>query len=244
METPLQTVLKAQKKEENSLLQKRIEELEATNRQLVQTIDDLMRVKKKQEEKNSLLQEQINELTTLMKESEKQIDRAKKNSTINDMKIEPKIYLKGMFECFEKEKNALKILIDGTAYYYPLSQYQCKHLPVSGARVLIFKSEDGENLIYGFNVGNMIDNAEKVKASVQFVSSSQKRLKLQIEGYGFINFTPDDDFWEKVHCKIGDTLILNQVFIDGDVYFYIANYEESSTVDRNAILKTLYGEEK
>jgi len=220
-----------------------ISELQEEKKKLLESVEELIEQKKEQETKNKMLQEQIDELMHIMKESEKQIDQSRKNSTLSDMKIEPKIYLKGMFELFVKEKNALKIMIEGSAYYYPLSAYQCAHLPISGSRVLIFKNEEGENIIYGFNVSKLIEAAQKVKAVIKFLSPKQNRLKLHIEGYGFINFTPAEDFWKRISYNIGDTIILTQIDIDADRYFYISQ-KGVSHVNRNEILQILQKENK
>jgi len=220
-----------------------INELQEEKEKLLASVEELIEQKKQQERKNRMLQEQIDELMRIMKESEKQIERSQKNSTLADMKIEPKIYLKGMFECFIKEQNALKIMIEGTAYYYPLSSYQCSHLPISGSRILIFKNEEGRNIIYGFNRSKLIDSAKKVKGIIKFLSPMQNRLKFHIEGYGFINFEPSEDFWSVLSHKIGDTIILTRVEIDGDIYFYISE-KGKSHINRNEILQILQKENK
>lgn len=235
---------KVQSKELHDSLEEALEkkkEQEQKNSSLQGQIRELLMQKKEQEQKNAYLQEQINELLGMMKDSEKHIDKAQRNSSIVDIRIEPKIYLKGMFDSFIKEKNALKILIEGREYFYPLETYQCTHLPISGSRVLIFKSEDGENLVYGFHVSKLIDGAKKVKATLKFVSPLQNRLKLHIENYGFINFEPAIDLWKSMEFKLGETLILSQVHIDGDVYFYITHKDISST-NRSEILKILLKE--
>jgi hypothetical protein len=148
-----------------------------------------------------------------------------------------------MFECFIKEQNALKIMIEGTAYHYPLSSYQCAHLPISGSRVLIFKNEEGQNIIYGFNKSKLIDGAQKVKAIIKFLSPMQNRVKFHIEEYGFINFEPNKDFWSTLTHKIGDTVILTKISIDGDIYFYISQ-KGKSHINRNEILQILQKEAK
>ena len=221
----------------------RINELEEEKEKLLESVEDLLEQKRQQEAKNRMLQTQIDELMGIMKESEKQIERSKKNSTLSDMKIEPKIYLKGMFESFIKERNALKIMIEGTAYYYPLASYQCAHLPISGSRVLIFKNEQEDNIIYGFNHSKLIESAKKVKAIIKFASPMQNRLKLHIEEYGFINLEPSEDFWKVFRYKIGDMVILTTIAIDGDLYFYISQ-KGKSQINRNEILQILYKENR
>ena len=221
----------------------RIGELEEEKEKILESVEELLEQKKQQEEKNRMLQTQIDELMGIMKESEKQIERSKKNSTLSDMKIEPKIYLKGMFESFIKEHNALKIMIEGSAYYYPLSAYQCSHLPISGSRVLIFKNEEEDNIIYGFNRSKLIESAKKVKAIIKFASPMQNRLKLHIEEYGFINLEPSEDFWKVFQYKIGDMVILTKVEIDGNLYFYILE-KGKSHINRNEILQILYKENR
>jgi len=220
-----------------------INELEEEKGKLLVSVEELIEQKKQQEVKNRMLQEQIDELMTIMKESEKQIERSKTNSTLADMNIEPKIYLKGMFECFLKERNSLKIMIEGTAYHYPLSSYQCSHLPISGSRVLIFKNEERKNIVYGFNQSKLINSAKKVKAIIKFLSPMQNRLKVHIEEYGFINLEPSEDFWKLLTHKIGDTVILTKIDIDGDIYFYISE-KGKSHINRNEILQILQKENR
>lgn len=234
-----------EKKEQAVDIQESLEEAQEENIQqqkrvqiLQKQIEELLSQKREQEKKNAHLQERIDELLKMMQESEKHIEKAHKNSTLNDIKIEPKIYLKGMFDSFIKEKSALKILIEGGVYYYSLESYQCAHLPVSGSRVLIFKSEDGENIVYGFNVSKLIDSAPKIKATVKFVSVVQNRLKLHMENYGFINFTPAKELWENMEFRLGETLMLSKIDIDGRVYFTIAKKTLLGT-NRNEILKLL-----
>jgi chromosome segregation ATPase len=219
-------------------LEEAVEELEEKNTTLLENINTLIKQKEVQEKKNRQLQEQIDELLQSMQESQKYVEQAQKNSTLSDIKIEPKMYLKGMFEGFVKEKNALLILIEGRKYYYPLHQYQCKHLPVAGSRVLIFRSEEGDDLIYGFNVSKLIDTAPTEEATIKFFSKAQKRIKLHIENYGYVNFESSDDFWENFKSTMGDTILLKKIFIDGDIYFYIAKQGEYIT-DRNQILQIL-----
>lgn len=234
-----------EKKDQSAQMQESLKEAQEENIQqqkrvasLQKNIEELLAQKKEQEKKNAQLQERIDELLETIASTEKHIEQAQKNSTLNDIKIEPKIYLKGMFDSFIKEKSALKILVEGRVYYYPLESYQCTHLPISGSRVLIFKSEEGENIIYGFNVSKLIDSAQKVKATIKFVSVLQNRLKVHIENYGFINFSPAKELWESVEFKLGETVILSKIDIDGSVYFTIAKKALLGT-DRNEILKLL-----
>ncbi len=218
--------------------QEQIIELQDQKQSLLKNIDDLIANKKVQEQKNKALQKQIDELRAIMKHSEEQLEKTRQNSTLADIKIEPKIYLKGMFDSFIPEKNALKIMIEGSAYYYPLSSYQSIHLPVSGSRVLIFKNEEGKNVVYGFNGAKLIDAAQQLKAVIKFISVSQNRLKLSIEGMGFIYFYPSEDFWKEMGHGVGDTVLLSKIYIDAKEYFYIAN-KGHSFIDRNEILHIL-----
>jgi len=68
---------------------------------------------------------------------------------------------------------------------------------------LIFKGEDGSNLIYGFDVAKLIESAPNLEATLKFFSPIQKRIKLYIENLGYINFYPSDDFWESFRGSIG-----------------------------------------
>jgi len=61
---------------------------------LQENIERLLEQKQQQELRNKQFQEQIDELQAQMRETEKYIEKTQKNSTLNDIKIEPKIYLK------------------------------------------------------------------------------------------------------------------------------------------------------
>ena len=215
---------------------------EAEKMKLVESVDTLMADKAAHESANAELKHQINQLLASLAQSEKKIEQVQRDSSITDIEIEPKIYLKGMFNSFNIETNSLSIYIDAKEYFYSLDEYQCAHLPISGSRVLIFKSEDNKNLVYGFDISKIIDSAKKIKAEVKYVSTVQERLKLHIQEYGYVNFKPSEDFFNKYKIGIGDKLLLNQIFIDGDYHFCVAQ-SISGSFDRNKILLTLQGED-
>nr|WP_321265936.1 hypothetical protein [uncultured Sulfurimonas sp.] len=222
-------------------LQQYKEEAEEEKKQLVDSVNSLMKDKKSHENLNIELKHQINQLLANLKKSEEKIEKVQRESSINDIEIEPKVYLKGMYNNFDFETNSLSVFIDSKEYFYSLDDYQCSHLPITGSRLLVFKSEDNKNLIYGFDISKIIDNAKKVKADIKFLSKTQNRLKLYTQEYGYMNFTPTDSFFEKYAVTIGDTIILNQIFIDGNYHFCVSQLFEGS-VDRNEVLKTLQGE--
>jgi len=219
-------------------LEKVNHELYEKNVLLEEKMAQLLEKQKEKEEKNKRLQKQIDELVIQMKQSEQLIDKTRKSTSINEVSLEPKIYLKGMFKSFIEEKNALLIMINGREYYYPLHEYQSAHLPLPGSRVLIFRSQNDTNLIYGFDVSKMIDIAPKVEATVKFSSPLQNRLKLHVEKLGYIDLCPHEDFWKSASYKIGATLILSQISINANYYFYISQKIDSRT-NRNEILKLL-----
>ena len=211
-------------------------------KKLLESVDILMSDKLAHESANAELKHQINELLASLAQSEKKIEQVQRDSSISDIEIEPKIYLKGMFNWFDKTTNVLSIFVDAKEYFYSLDEYQCSHLPISGSRILIFKSEDDKNLIYGFDVSKIIDGALKVKAEVKHISKMQGRLKLHIPEYGYVNFKPNEDFFKKYEVTTGDKLLLNQIFIDGDYHFCVAQ-SISGSFDRNKILLTLQRED-
>ena len=210
---------------------------------LEESVEALMIDKVAHENANAELKHQINHLLTSLEKSEKRIEQVQRDSSIADIEIEPKIYLKGMFNGFVAEYNALSIYVDAKEYFYSLDEYQCAHLPISGSRVLIFKSEDNKNLVYGFNVSKIIESAPKIKAEVKYLSLTQGRLKLYIQEYGYVNFKPKKDFFDSYRVGIGDTLLLNKIFIDGDYYFCVSEAINGS-FDRNKILLILQKEEE
>jgi chromosome segregation ATPase len=188
--------------------------------------------------KKEFLKKNIDDVLDISNISQKNIEELLESSNINDIEVEMKVFLKGMFQRFIKEKNALEILIEGNKYYYPLSAYQCTHLPVSGSRVLVFKSEDDKNMVFGFHGARLIDIARKIKAEIKFISKMHNRLKLYIEEEGFINFTPAEDFWDIYNYKIGDKIILTEINIELDKYFYISS-EYTSQADRLKVIEFL-----
>ena len=192
--------------------------------------------------KKENFKENIDDVLEIVNSSEKKLETFIDNSSINDIEVEMKVFLKGMFHKFIKEKNALEILIEGKSYYYPLSSYQCKHLPMSGSRVLVFKSEDNENIVFGFHGPRLIDIARKIKAEIKFASKSQNRLKLYIEEDGYINFYPNEEFWENNNYKIGDKIILTEINIEGDRYFYIKK-KSNFNMNRLKVLEYLRKDE-
>jgi len=169
---------------------------------------------------NTYLYHTIEELIKTIENSQNIIQDIKKTIDL-DVEIEPKVYLKGVFNRFIEDNNSLEILINGKEYYYSLSEYQCKYLPLSGSRVFIFKDEKGNNLIYGFNKATMIEIANNIIGIIKFISKN--KLKIYIDSIGYIDFIPSDDFFKNMNYKIEDNIILKEIEIEGDKYFYIAN---------------------
>jgi len=218
------------------------EEYKKQSEELNYKIENLIEKNEKEKEKNNKLTEQINNLISEQKKIEVHMDRVKKDSTLSDISIEPSIYLKGMFDYFDKEQNALVVLIEGRENYYPLKSYQCAHLPISGSRVLIFRSNQGEYLIYGFDISKIIEPSKKIKAEIKSLLSNQNKIKLYTQEYGFINTEVTEKFFSIMKLKLGDHVVLNQVYIDGDYYFSI-NEETQGKSNRDTILKTLLKEQ-
>jgi len=182
--------------------------------------------------------EKIYDIEDLITKTQKGIEKFKKEINITDFEAEWKNYIKGKFVRFIKEKSALEILIDGVTFYYPLYCYQNAYLPVSDARVMIFRSVDNQILIFGFEVAKMLPLAKRYSGEIKFFSASQKKLKLFVEKIGYINFSPDEDFF-KNSFKIGDRIVLKEIIIEAESYFLIEkeNYEEN--YERKEILKII-----
>lgn len=206
--------------------------------ELNEKIEILLEQKKDVEYKNVKLKEQIDELLEQLNNAAHQMDRARDNSTLSEMKIEPKVYIKGMFDHFDFSKNALAVYIDGTEYFYPLKAYQGQYLPMSGSRVLIFKSSSGEALLYGFDLSKLIDPIKKIKAEVKSFLVNKHVLKLRTAEYGFVEVEVVEGFFDMVSLKIGDEIMLNHIMVDGDDYFTFAS-ETAGTSTRDSILKLL-----
>jgi len=208
---------------------------------LNEKIDILVLEKQNSERKITSLTSQIGEMLEEQVKIGKKINATKKQSTLIDYKPELGIYLKGMFEYFDFEHHALVIMVDAVKYYYPLYNYQCLFLPMSGSRVLIFKSERNKNLIYGFDAANIIDPANKIKAEIKSLIFNNKQVKVHTKEYGFLTLTVSEEFFTLIDFKLGDQVILNQIYIDGDYYFCI-DKENKSTNSRDTILKTFLKE--
>ncbi|RLA72651.1 MAG: hypothetical protein DRG78_23585 [Epsilonproteobacteria bacterium] len=196
--------------------------------------------KETSEKRNKELSKQINELLNMQKDIEKQLNRAKKDSTLTDIKIEPNIYLKGMFDSFDKDYNALKIFIEGNTYYYPLEDYQCKYLPLSGSRVLIFHGDDKKYQIYGLDIAKIIEKAPIIEAIFKSVIPSTNQIKLRTKEYGYINVSVSNDFLKDLKITLSEQIMLKQIYIDGDYYFCLQEYK-NNTYDINKILKEIKG---
>jgi len=190
-------------------------------------------------EKNIILSKQIDELIKEQKKIEKQMDKVTRNTTISEIKIEPNIYLKGMFDRFDKEFNALVIFIEGKEYFYSLDCYQCKYLPMSNSRVFIFKSDKEEILIYGFRISKMIEPANKITAQIKAIVKNQNKLKLYNSDIGYIETIVSDNFFNKILLQLGDYILLKQIYIDGDYYYNILDELTEVTSNRNEVLKLL-----
>jgi len=216
-------------------------ELGEQQKELNKQIAILKQENKEKDRKNLLLQKNIDELIKESKKVEEQMDKTRKESTIVDIKIEPKFYLKGMFDHFNNDHSTLCILVEGREYHYPIESYQCLHLPMAGSRVLIFKSEEGKHLIYGFDISNIIDPAKKIKAEVKSYIPARKMLKVSTKEYGYLNLEVENAFFKNISVKLGTTVILNQVNIDGDYYFSINESIQGNSM-RDRILKTLLKE--
>lgn len=146
-----------------------------------------------------------------------------------------------MFDSFDKEHCALVIFIEGKEYYYPLESYQCMHLPITGSRVLIFKSENEDYFVYGFNVSKIIDPIEKVEAEIKAIVKQSNMVKLFIENLGYITTIATDNFFNENDLKLGENILVNKISIDGDYYFSLTS-SDCINSNRNNILKLLYKE--
>jgi hypothetical protein len=192
----------------------------------------------KQIEENNLLKEQIDALIDTQVETEKKMQKIIKSSTLTDLKIEPKIYLKGMFDCFIPGENVLKILIEGSIYYYALKDYQCAHLPMSGSRILIFQSSEADALIYGFDISKLLPPAKNVKVEIKSILQNTNRVKLYSKKMGYFDVDSNEEFLHSSNVKIGDELILKQIRINGSEYLCLDS-EVKNIYPREHILETL-----
>lgn len=190
--------------------------------------------------KNKELTNKIEEIIGEMKKIEKELDRVKEESTITNLKIEPNIYLKGMFESFDPVNATLKILLEGNEYFYPLSEYKSEYLPVSGSRVLIFKDTNSKKMIFGFDVSKMIPEGARIQATLKATMPLKNELRLTTKEYGYITVKVTDSFMQEIKLNQSDMFILKQTYVDGDYYFTL---EDNGMIQYNAseILKLIRG---
>jgi len=181
----------------------------------------------------------INKVVSSLSETIEKIGIVKKNVDISKVSVESKNYLKGQFIRFEKEKAAIEVKVEGKSYFYPLSDYQCRYLPISGARVFIFKSENGKNLIFGFNLGVMIPLRRSLCGVIKFLSRAKKQVKIYIEDIGYVHFEVTDDFFSVHSVAIGDKVILKEVEVEGRSYFFIESDKQENITAREKILQLL-----
>jgi len=179
---------------------------------------------------NENLLKTVEEVLKEQRKIEIELDRVKDQSTLEDLKIEASNYIKGMFESYDFETGSLQILINGTKYYYPLSNYKCEYLPLSGSRVFIFKDTENQVYIYGFDMSRMIALAKSVLASVKSILPMKNTLKLLTKEFGYIDVLVSNTFLEKTKINSSESLKLKQTYIDGNLYFSI---EDSCSIDYN-----------
>ena len=222
----------------NSIIEKKNKKLKSETDRYILKIEDMHIDLRYMEERNKSQIKQISELLIEHKFIEEEAKRVKKHTSLTDIKIEAKNYLKGTFGSFISESNSLLILINNTKYYYPLDSYQCSYLPISGSRILIFKAEDGESLIYGFDMESILNPAKKIKAEVKSILKTQQKIKLHNKQLGYINVigTGNDKLYDSIN--LGEQITLKQINIDGDFYFCIDKTNKNQ-YDRLEILKTL-----
>ncbi len=198
-------------------------------------IENLIRESAKKEE----YIKDINKVVASLKETIEKIGVVKKNVDISKVSVESKNYLKGQFVRFEKDKAAIEIKIEGKSYFYPLSDYQCRYLPLSGARVFIFKCDDGKNLIFGFNLGFMIPLSKRLCGVIKFVSRLKKQIKIYIENIGYVHFDVSEDFFSVYSVAVGDKIILKEVEVEGRSYFFVESDKDENVKAREKILQLL-----
>lgn len=191
-----------------------------------------------EQEKNKILINQIDALVEEQKNIQKKMDTVKEQSTLTEITIEPKIYLKGMFESFLSEQNALKILIEGREYFYPLQNYQCAHLPISGSRMLIFQSSESEPIIYGFDVAKLLPPASNIKVVIKALLKNLQKIKLYSKELGYFDVSAKESFFQTNNIKIGDELMLKKIKINGCEHLCV-DAQASSLNNRDAVLEIL-----
>jgi len=204
--------------------------------------ESLVEEKRKSERTIHALKQQIDTLMKDLKDAEKQISTSQKKSTITEIKIAPKFYLLGMFEYFDFVHAALCIIIEGKEHFYPLEAYHGAYLPVSGSRVAIFRSENKDILIYGFDGGVMITPPSRYKAVIKSYSIAHQRIKVWVEEFGYLTLNVKEAFFQHMFLSLGMAVILKRVDIDARYYFMIDETLTASCGSREDILKRLVKE--
>lgn len=109
--------------------------------------------------------------------------------TVGGEPLSPRLHLRGQYEGFDPESEALAVRIEGTSYWYPLADYQCAVLPVPRAQVLVLAEPDsgaGGNvtrpLVFGFEIdGRAIPVAPRVRARVEQADVLNGIVSLYVE---------------------------------------------------------------
>jgi len=208
----------------------------------------LKQLTKELKNKNLLLEEKISTILTKNKQFSKTlvtiindtkslkdyITNAKKNIDLSDIKVESKVSLKGKFIGFCFETNSLEIQIHNETYFYSLSEYKCKYLPLYNSRVFIFTDNDSNIQIYGLKDGQFIEEAPIFEFQVKSISISTNKVKLYNNKFGFIDVTIKTELLSSI--RLSQTILLKQSVIDEDFYFTLVD-NNLKQYDPNEIIK-------
>lgn len=123
---------------------------------------------------------------------------------------QPRIYLRGQFKEYLREKRCIRVRIEGTNYFYPISDYRSEYIPFPGHQVLIFKEHDGVG-VYGFGQGGrQIAAAPQVRLVLRGISGGSGMCQLSDE-LGGNNLALSIESFQGLDCRVGNTYVFRVI---------------------------------
>jgi len=214
-------------------MQQSIEDLES---KLSSIQDEFIQIKYKNKDISANINKFLEEHKTLVT----YLHNAKKEETLSDVKIDSKLSLKGKFVNFDFQTSTIELQINNQSYFYPLSSYRCKYLPMFHARVMIFFDELKSQQIYGLDKGSIIEPAEVHEFIIKAIIPSKNQLKLYNREFSYINVEANKNFFVKNNLRASQRVLLKQIIIDEKYYFCMMG-DASLHHDEQAILKHIKG---
>jgi hypothetical protein len=133
---------------------------------------------------------------------QREVNRALLGS--DEIITQPRIYLRGQFKEYLQERRCIRVRIEGSNYFYPISNYRSEYLPFPGHQVLIFKEYDGL-AVYGFGQGGrQIPIAPQVSLVLRSISGHSGMCQLSDE-QGSHGLALTVESFQGMDCRVGNT---------------------------------------